>query len=163
MSWTTCDLSDAHEASARVPQLAWRDFGGRVRFAGPIATVKCFEDNSRIKELAATPGAGRVLVVDGGGSLRYALVGDMIGAEFQRNGWAGLVIWGVVRDTAELGRLDLGIKAVGSIPRRSVRRGEGVADIELTFGGVTWRPGDVLFADEDGVVLLDPGTPIPQG
>ncbi len=163
MSWTTCDLCDAHEASARVPQLAWRDFGGRVRFAGPIATVKCFEDNSRIKELAATPGAGRVLVVDGGGSLRYALVGDMIGAEFQRNGWAGLVIWGAVRDTAELGRLDLGIKAVGSIPRRSVRRGEGVADIELTFGGVTWRPGDVLFADEDGVVLLDPGTPIPQG
>ena len=162
MSWTTCDLCDAHQAAARVPQLAWRDFGGRGRFAGPIATVKCFEDNSRIKELGAMPGEGRVLVVDGGGSLRCALVGDMIGADFQRHGWAGLVVWGAVRDTAELGRLDLGVKALGAIPRRSVRRGEGVTDTGLAFGGVAWRPGDMLFADEDGIVLLEPGTPIPQ-
>ena len=162
MSWTTCDLCDAHEAVARVPQLTWRGFGGRVRFAGPVATVKCFEDNSCIKELGATPGQGRVLVVDGGGSLRCALVGDMIGADFQRNGWAGLVVWGAVRDTAELGRLDLGVKALGAIPRRSVRRGEGAVDIELVFGGVAWRPGDMLFADEDGVILLEPGTAIPQ-
>ncbi len=162
MNWTTCDLCDANEAGARTPQLSWRDFGGRVRFAGSIATVKCFEDNSRIKELGATPGDGRVLVVDGGGSLRLALVGDMIGADFQRNGWAGLVVWGAVRDTLELAKLDLGVKALGSIPRRSVRRGEGVIDVELAFGGVTWRPGDVLFADEDGIVLLDAGTAVPQ-
>ncbi len=162
MSWTTCDLCDAYEALARVPQLTWRDFGGRVRFAGVIATVKCFEDNSRIKELGAAPGKGRVLVVDGGGSLRCALVGDMIGADFQRNGWAGLVVWGAVRDTAELGRLDLGVKALGATPRRSVRRGEGVTDVALAFGGVAWRPGDVLFADEDGIVLLNPGTMISQ-
>ena len=162
MRWTTCDLGDAHETVARIPELSWRDFGGQVRFAGPISTVKCFEDNSRIKELGATPGKGRVLVVDGGGSLRCALVGDMVGADFQRNGWAGLVVWGAVRDTVELGRLELGIKALGAIPRRSVRRGEGVADTALAFGAVAWRPGDVLFADEDGVVLLDPGTTIPQ-
>ena len=163
MSWTTCDLYDAHEGVARVPQIAWRDFGGRTRFAGPVVTVKCFEDNSRIKALGATPGEGRVLVVDGEGGLRCALVGDMIGADFHRNGWAGLVIWGAVRDTAELGRLDLGVKALGAIPRKSVRRGEGVVDVELAFGGVAWRPGDVLFADEDGVILLDAGAEIPQG
>ena len=163
MSWTTCDLCDAHEAAVRVPQVAWRDYGGRVRFAGPVATVKCFEDNSCIKALSATSGDGRVLVVDGGGSLRNALVGDMIGADLVRNGWAGVVVWGAVRDTAELGRLDLGVKALGSIPRKSVRRGEGVSDVELTFGSVTWRPGDVLFADPDGVVLLDAGATIPMG
>ena len=163
MSWTTCDLCDEHEAAARVPQIAWRDYGGRSRFAGPIATVKCFEDNSRVKELSATPGLGRVLVVDGGGSLRNALVGDMIGADFARNGWAGVVVWGVVRDTTELGRLDLGVKALGSIPRKSVRRGEGVADVELSFGAVIWRPGDLLFADEDGVILLGEGAAIPSG
>ena len=144
-----------------MPQLAWRDFGGRARFAGPVATVKCFEDNARIKELASTPGEGRVLVVDGGGSLRCALVGDMIGADFQRNGWAGVVVWGAVRDSLQLSELALGVKALGAIPRRSVRRGEGVAGIELAFGGVAWRPGDVLFADADGVILLETGAAIP--
>ncbi len=102
-----------------------------------------------------------MLVVDGGGSLRCALVGDMIGADFQRNGWAGVVVWGAVRDSLQLSELALGVKALGAIPRRSVRRGEGVAGIELAFGGVAWRPGDVLFADADGVILLEAGAAIP--
>ena len=158
MSWTTCDLCDAHEAQARTPEIAWRDYGGRSRFCGRIETMKLFEDNSCIKALSATPGEGRVLVVDGGGSLRYALVGDMIAGDLARHGWAGVVVWGAVRDTAALGGLDLGVKALGSTPRRSVRRGEGIVGLALHFGGVAWRPGDQLFADEDGVLLLDPGT-----
>ena len=154
MTFTTCDLYDDHEATAQVPALPLLDFGGRATFWGPIATVKCFEDNSRIKDLSLTPGHGRVLVVDGGGSPRNALVGDVIGGDFARNGWAGVVIYGFVRDTAQLARLDLGVKALGATPRRPAKRGEGQTGIDLSFGGVTWREGDGLFADEDGVVIL---------
>jgi regulator of ribonuclease activity A len=154
MTLLTCDLYDAYEATAQVPDLPFLDFGRRTAFWGPIVTVKCFEDNSRIKELSETPGEGRVLVVDGGGSIRNALVGDMIGADLAQNGWAGVVVHGFVRDKAQLAELDLGIKALGTTPRRPVKRGEGAVGIELKFGGVAWREGDVLFADEDGVVVL---------
>ena len=154
MAWSTCDLSDRFEDRARVPEVLWRDFGARTAFTGAAVTVKCFEDNSRLKALSAEPGAGRVIVVDGGGSLRCALVGDMIAAELAKNGWAGVVIWGAVRDVAALGGVDLGVKALGATPRRSVRRGEGQVDLPITFGGVTWRPGDVIFADPDGVLAL---------
>ena len=143
MAWSTCDLSDRFEDRARVPEVLWRDFGARTAFTGAAVTVKCFEDNSRLKALSAEPGAGRVIVVDGGGSLRCA-----------KNGWAGVVIWGAVRDVAALGGVDLGVKALGATPRRSVRRGEGQVDLPITFGGVTWRPGDVIFADPDGVLAL---------
>ena len=160
MAWTTCDLYDAHEAIARVPEIAWRDYGGRVRFSGRAVTVRCFEDNSRIKELSVTPGAGRVLVVEGGGSLRCALLGDMIGLDLSQNGWAGVVIWGAVRDVVELGRLDLGVKALGCTPRKSVRQGRGEVGGTLTFGGADCRDGDQVFADADGVLLLPFDTPI---
>ena len=156
MTWNTCDIHDRFEGGVRVPEVAWRDFGGRLQFGGPVVTVKCFEDNSRLKELGAQPGLGRVLVVDGGGSLRYALLGDVIAADLARNGWAGAVVWGAVRDVVALRSIDLGVKALGSIPRRSVRRGEGQVDLPLNVGGVDWRPGDQLFADEDGVILLAP-------
>ncbi len=152
--FATCDLYDDHEATAQVPLLPLQDLGRRVKFWGPIVTVKCFEDNSRIKELSETPGEGRVLVVDGGGSPRCALVGDVIAGGFAANGWAGIVVHGFVRDRAQLAQLDLGLKALGTTPRKSVRRGEGQVGLELQFGGVTWRNGDVLFADEDGVLVL---------
>lgn len=139
-----------------MPDVVLHDFGGPTAFSGRIATVKTFEDNSRIKELSATPGHGRVLVVDGGGSLRCALVGDMIGADLVRNGWAGVVIYGCVRDVEALKGLDLGVKALASTPRKSVRRGEGQIELPLAFGGGTWRPGDMLFADADGVLVLPP-------
>ena len=153
-AFATCDLYDDFEATAQVADLPLQDLGRRTRFFGPIATVKCFEDNSRIKELSETPGEGRVLVVDGGGSRRCALVGDVIAGGFARNGWAGIVVNGFVRDRAQMAELELGLKALGTTPRKSVRRGEGQVGLELRFGGVTWRDGDVLFADEDGVLVL---------
>jgi regulator of ribonuclease activity A len=156
MSWNTCDLYDDFEGEAQVPDVVLSDFGGVTAFSGPITTVKAFEDNSRLKELSATPGEGRVMVVDGGGSLRCALLGDMIGADLVKNGWAGVVIYGCIRDVEALEGLDLGVKALASTPRKSVRRGEGQIDLPLTFGGVTWRAGDVLFADADGILVLSP-------
>lgn len=155
MDWTTCDLSDENGDAARAFG-GLRHFGGRTRFTGPVETVKCFEDNSRIKELANSPGEGRVLVVDGGGSLRYALVGDVIGAEMVANGWVGVVIHGAVRDTRALATLDLGVMALGTTPRRCARIGEGTAAQPIELAGVRIGPGDVLYADEDGIVVLPP-------
>ena len=156
MTWTTCDLSDEHGAAAEAIG-GLRHFGGRVRFTGPVETVKCFEDNARVKEIANTPGQGRVLVVDGGGSLRMALLGDMIGAEAVANGWAGVVIHGAVRDTATLATMDLGVMALGTTPRRSVRLGEGQTGLPVEILGARISPGDVLYADEDGIVVLPAG------
>ncbi|CAO3430493.1 ribonuclease E activity regulator RraA [Azospirillum endophyticum] len=150
----TCDLFDRFKDDARYLLPGFRDFGAVTRFSGAVVTVKCLEDNSRVKELLATPGAGRVLVVDGAGSLRCALMGDMIAASAVKNGWAGVVIWGCVRDVAELARLPLGIKALASIPRASTRRDQGLVDVAIELPGAAVLPGDILFADEDGIVLL---------
>ena len=121
-----------------------------------MVTVKCFEDNSRVRELVATPGDGRVLLVDGGGSTRYALLGDMLGREALANGWAGVVVYGCVRDTSVLETLKFGVMALASIPRRSLKNDEGTAGIPVEIAGTVCRPGDLLFADDDGVVLIDP-------
>ncbi len=154
MTPLTCDLYDAHSLTAQVCETPLRDFGGRVRFHGPIVTVACFEDNSKLKELSLIAGEGRVIVIDGGGSGRAALLGDIIAADLVKNGWAGAIIHGCVRDSAQLIPLDVGIKALGTVPRSPAKRGQGVVGEVLTFGGVLWREGDVAFADEDGVVVL---------
>jgi len=151
---SVADLCDAHEDEAEVCVLPFRDFGGRIAFSGRIRTVRCFEDNSLVKATLAEPGEGCVLVVDGQGSVRRALVGDVLAADAVRNGWAGVVVNGAVRDTAALANLDLGVKALGSIPMRGVKRGEGEVDMPVAFGGVVFVPGDRLFADEDGVAIL---------
>lgn len=151
----TSDLYDRYGDEARVLPPILHDFGGRSSFGGRVVTVKCFEDNSRVKEILAQSGAGRVLVVDGGGSLRCALVGDLIAGEAVRNGWEGIVVWGCVRDRAVLRTLDVGIRALGATPRKSVRRNEGQIDVPVDIEGVRCSPGDVLFADEDGILLLD--------
>ena len=156
MSFTTCDLYDEHGDAARVIGWPFRDFGGRIRFAGEVETVKCFEDNSRIKELASSPGRGRVLVVDGGGSRRAALLGDMIATQAIASGWVGFVIYGSVRDSAVLRTLDIGIKAPSTTPRKSVRLGEGTYGLSVEILGTVIRPGDRLYADEDGILILDP-------
>lgn len=150
----TCDLFDKFKDAVRYVLPGFQDFGAVRRFSGPVTTVKCFEDNSRVKELLATPGAGRVLVVDGAGSLRCALMGDMIAASAVKNGWAGVVIWGCVRDVAELATLQLGIKALAPMPRASTRRDQGLVDVPAELPGATVNPGDVLVADEDGIVVL---------
>ena len=150
----TPDLCDDHADTVRVVTgLHWHSYGGRERFGGPVATVKCFEDNSRIKECLAEPGEGRVLVVDGGGSLRHALIGDRIAAGARDNGWAGVIIFGACRDVDVLPDIDFGVFALGCVPRRSVRRGEGQTDLPVHFGGVTFRPGEHVHADANGVIV----------
>ena len=151
---SVADLSDENEGVAQVLRLQMRDLGGRRAFAGPIRTVRCHEDNSKVKAVLATPGNGAVLVVDGGGSLNCALVGDMIAEGAVKNGWAGVVVNGAVRDAAVLAGLDLGVKALGTMPLRSVRRDQGETDVVVAFGGVIFKPGDRLHADEDGVLVL---------
>ncbi|ALX03432.1 ribonuclease E activity regulator RraA [Aeromicrobium erythreum] len=155
--WTTPDLCDDHfpdRVSVVQPGLL-RGFGGREAFAGPVETVSCFEDNSRVKELVVQPGEGRVLVVDGGGSLRRALLGDLIAARYVENGWAGLVIHGAVRDAEVLRDLDLGVQALAPTPVRTERRGLGDVGVEVTFGGVTVRPGQWVYADATGVLVAE--------
>lgn len=123
-------------------------------FAGPVRTVSCHQDNGLLRDLVQTPGGGAVLVVDGAGSLHTALVGDVIAGYAQRSGWAGLVVHGAVRDSIALAGIDLGIKALGTNPRKSGKTGAGAIDVPVTFGGVTFQPGDMLHADDDGIVLL---------
>ena len=150
----TADLADKYGAELRVCDVQFRQFGGPRMFAGPVRTVSCQEDNALLRDLVQTPGAGRVLVVDGGGSLHSALVGDLIAGSAQRSGWVGLVVHGAVRDSAALAGIDLGIKALGTNPRKSGKTGAGAIDVPVTFGGITFQPGDVLHADDDGIVLL---------
>lgn len=155
----TCDLCDAHKGddsgAFRVLPPVFRDFGARLRFAGPVVTVKCFEDNTPVKRAVESPGEGRVLVVDGGGSLRRALLGGNLGAAAARNGWAGVVIDGCVRDVAELRACEVGIRALASMPLPTERKTEGLRDLAVQIQGVWVRPGDWLYADEDGLVVAD--------
>ena len=154
-SYATADLFDAHGDVVRSCEAQFRQFGGRVRFHGPVRTVKTFEDNALIKQTLSAAGDGAVLVIDGAASLRAALVGDIIAGLAQKNGWAGLVIWGAVRDTVALGSVDLGIKALGSNPWRSSKNGTGQLDVPIWFGGVEFRPGNWLYSDEDGILVSD--------
>ncbi len=155
MSHATADLSDAHPAAAVVsPALGLTSFGGVPAFHGPVSTVRCLGDNSLVRAALEEPGGGRVLVVDGGGSLRCALVGDVLAALGRDNGWSGVVVNGCVRDTAQLAEIALGIKALAAHPTRSEKRGEGERDFEVTFGEVTFRPGAWLYADADGILVL---------
>lgn len=153
--FVTCDLCDDHPLAVSVCEPLFLNFGGRTTFHGPIVTVKCHEDNSRVKELLGTPGDGRVLVVDGGGSLRCALLGDLIAADAVRHGWAGVIIHGAVRDVDALADMDLGIQAMASIPLKSIRKGVGEVDLPVTFAGVTFRPGAYVYADNNGVVVSE--------
>lgn len=152
MSFVTCDLCDEYPDDVRVCEPMFASFGGRETFGGEIVTVKCHEDNSRVKELLATPGKGKVLMVDGGGSLRCALMGDLIGASAAQNGWEGVIIYGCVRDVDALAELDLGVHAVASIPLKSVRKGVGETGIDITFGGVTFVQGQYVYADNNGAI-----------
>lgn len=152
MSWTTPDLCDDHP-DVQVADPVFRSYGGRAAFHGRIVTIHCFEDNSRVRELANTPGEGRVIVVDGGGSVRRALLGDQIAAAAARNGWSGLLIHGAVRDVDALAETDLGVQALASHPMKTDKRGLGDVDVTVTFAGVTFVPGEWLYADRNGVIV----------
>ncbi|MFB4304071.1 ribonuclease E activity regulator RraA [Actinomadura sp. NTSP31] len=153
MDFATADLIDDFGDELRSCETQFRQYGARAAFAGPVSTVRCHRDNGLVKKLLNSPGEGRVLVVDGAGSLGSALLGDMIAAAAVANRWAGVVINGAVRDVAALRGLDLGVKALGSNPRKSAKDGAGEVDVPVTFGGAEFRPGDWLYADEDGIVL----------
>lgn len=157
--FATCDLCDVHKndrsGAFRVLPPVFRNFGALQRFCGPVVTVKCFEDNSLVKAAVDTAGEGRVLVVDGGGSLRHALLGGNLAAAAARNGWAGVVIDGCVRDKAELAASHTGIRALALMPLPTEKRNEGQRDVAVQVQGVWVRPGDWLYADEDGIVILD--------
>jgi regulator of ribonuclease activity A len=149
----TADLCDEFGGEVRVLQLDLRDFGGRAAFAGPVTTLRVFEDNALVRATLETPGAGRVLVVDGSGSLQTALVGGNLGTLAARNGWAGLIVWGAVRDVAELRQCDVGIRALASCPRKSDKAGRGERDVPVSLDGVLVSPGEWLAADEDGIIV----------
>ncbi|MEM6110138.1 ribonuclease E activity regulator RraA [Mycobacterium sp. 050272] len=150
----TADLVDRIGPDVRSCDLQFRQFGGRTEFAGPISTVRCFEDNAMLKSVLSQPGAGGVLVIDGAGSLHSALVGDLIAELARSNGWAGLVINGAVRDAAALRGIDIGIKALGTNPRKSSKSGVGERDVEVSLGGVTFVPGEIAYSDDDGIVVV---------
>ena len=149
----TPDLYDDFEDIATTCSLQFRDFGGKRQFSGPIRTVKCRNDNQLFRALMDEPGDGAVAVVDGKGSTEVALIGDIIAAKAAKNGWSGVVIFGAVRDVAVLKTIDLGIKAIGSNPAKSVKRGEGAVDAVLHFGGARFEPGHWIYCDENGVLV----------
>ena len=156
MTWTTPDLCDQYP-EVQVAEPLFRSYGGRIAFAGPAVTVQCFEDNSRVRELAATPGEGRVIVVDGGGSLRRALLGDQIAANAVKNGWSGFLIFGCVRDVDALAALPLGVQALAAHPMKTEKRGLGEVGVPVAFAGVSIAPGDWIYADANGVIISNIG------
>ncbi|BBY74803.1 putative 4-hydroxy-4-methyl-2-oxoglutarate aldolase [Mycolicibacterium parafortuitum] len=150
----TADLVDEIGPDVRSCDLQFRQFGGRSEFAGPITTVRCFEDNALLKSVLSEPGDGGVLVIDGDGSVHTALVGDVIAELGRSNGWSGLIVNGAVRDASTLRTLDIGIKALGTNPRKSTKTGDGERDAVVEFGGVVFTPGDIAYSDDDGIVIV---------
>jgi regulator of ribonuclease activity A len=150
----TADLCDERGSDARICEPIFADYGGVDSFHGPIVTLQTFEDNSGVRGILSEPGQGRVLVVDGGGALTCGLLGGNLARLAEQNGWAGLVVHGCVRDTAEIETFAVGVKALAAHPRKSRQRGEGERDVPVEFAGVAFRPGDYLVADRDGVIVL---------
>ena len=149
----TADLVDEISENVRSCDTQFRTMGGREQFAGRIVTVRCHQDNALLKSVLAEPGEGRVLVIDGGGSLHTALVGDIIAELGRSNGWSGVVVYGAIRDSAIIRTMKFGCKALGTNPRKSTKTGAGERDVVVSFGGVDFIPGEVLYADADGIVV----------
>lgn len=154
MDIVTPDICDDHP-EVQVVEPGFRNFGGVDAFGGEVVTVKCFEDNSVVKEQVGKPGNGCVMVVDGGGSKRAALLGDMLAEKAAANGWAGLIIYGCIRDVDVIGRTELGVQALGTHPRKTEKKGIGDLNVPVTFGGVTFRPGQYVYADNNGIVVSE--------
>jgi regulator of ribonuclease activity A len=150
---STADLFDERGDALDSLSLQLRDFGGRTAFDGAVRTVRCHRDNALVKQVLASPGDGAVLVIDGGGALESALVGDLIAASAVENGWAGVIVHGVIRDSEAMRMLPLGVKALGTNPRKSAKDGVGEIDVAVTISGVTFTPGAHVWADSDGVLV----------
>jgi len=152
MEYVLPDLCDEYPDLVRVVEPMFRNFGGRSSFGGPITTIKCHEDNSLVAKAVEEAGEGRVLVVDGGASMRCGLLGDNLALKAANNGWAGIIIYGCVRDVDELEKMDIGIQALNAIPLKSIKRDVGLRDETVVFGGVTFVPGEYVYADNNGVL-----------
>ena len=153
MEIQTADLCDANEDKVRVLEPMLKSYGGLRAFAGQIATLKVFEDNTLVRSMLESPGNGRVLVIDGGGSMRCALVGDQLAVLAVNNGWAGIVVYGSIRDSKAIANMNVGVFALATNPRKSIKKGVGDADLTVSFGGVDFHPGHYLYADEDGIIV----------
>lgn len=153
MSYATADLCDAHTDQLRVATPMFKAYGGKAAFHGQIVTLKLFEDNSLVRTAFGEPGTGKVLVIDGGGSLRCALIGDQLAQLALQNGWEGAVVYGCIRDSATINTLDIGVRALDTHPMKSVKRGIGERDLAVTFAGVTFTPGEWIYVDADGIVV----------
>ncbi|WP_295799888.1 ribonuclease E activity regulator RraA [uncultured Microbulbifer sp.] len=151
--FATPDLCDEFADEVQVVEPMFVSYGGRERFGGEIVTIKCFEDNSLVRELVAEDGSGKVLVVDAGGSMRRACLGDMLAERAVSNGWEGIVMYGCIRDVDAIGVLDLGVHALGAHPMKTEKKGIGERNLAVTFGGVTFTPGDYLYADNNGIIV----------
>ena len=161
-SYKTADLYDNYGAELQVCEPVFTHFGGLSTFSGPVETVQCLEDNSEVKKILSEAGDGRILVVHGGGSLHCALLGDMIAQQAVDQGWSGVVIYGCVRDSEELSNMSLGVLALATTPRKSVRQGQGILNIPVCFAGVVINPGDWLYADPDGVLIAKRRLDVPE-
>ncbi|WP_444933417.1 ribonuclease E activity regulator RraA [Microbulbifer sp. JTAC008] len=150
---STPDLCDAYPDEVRVVDPMFINYGGRDRFGGQIVTIKCFEDNSLVRELVAEPGQGKVLVVDAGGSMRRACLGDTLAEKAVANGWEGILMYGCIRDVDEIAELNLGVQALGSHPMKTEKKGIGERGLAVSFAGVDFRPGEYLYADNNGVIV----------
>ena len=149
----TADLCDEHSDTLKIAQPLFNDYGKNISFGGEISTVKCFEDNSLVRRQLEQPGNGRVLVVDGGGSTRCALLGDILAQMGADNGWNGIVVYGCIRDSGVIATINIGVKAMGTFPLKSFKKGEGEIDITVHFADVDFVPGQFAYADEDGIIL----------
>ena len=162
MHYITPDLCDAYPELVQVVEPMFANYGGRDSFGGQIVTIKCHEDNSLVKEQVDLSGQGKVLVVDGGGSLRRALLGDMLAEKAAKNGWEGIVVYGCIRDVDVIAQTDLGVQALASHPMKTDKRGIGDLNIPVSFGGVTFKPGDYLYADNNGIIVSPQALSMPE-
>jgi regulator of ribonuclease activity A len=153
MQIVTPDLCDKYPELVRVVEPMFNNYGARDSFGGEIVTVKCFEDNSVVKEQVSKPGKGKVMVVDGGASMRAALLGDMLAEKAAENGWEGLIVYGCIRDVDVIMETDLGVQALSTHPMKTDKRGLGDLNVPVTFGGVTFSPGEYVYADNNGVIV----------
>ena len=150
-----CDISDDNPGAVVAAKPVFRHFGTLEKFHGPITTIRCFEDNALLKSILGTPGDGRVMVVDGGGSLERALFGDVLGGLLLRNGWAGVVINGAVRDVENLRQMPIAVRALGICPTQPKKLGSGERDVVVSFAGIAFYPGNWLYADENGIIVSE--------
>ncbi|OPX55612.1 regulator of ribonuclease activity A [Oceanospirillum multiglobuliferum] len=162
MKYVTPDLCDAYPHLVKAVEPIFTNFGGISSFGGEIVTIKCFEDNSKVKQMVDQPGEGKVMVVDAGGSFRCAMLGDMLAEKAVKNGWEGIIMYGCVRDVDVLAELDLGVQALGSHPMKSEKKDIGELGVELTFGGVTFRQGEFVYADNNGIIVSPEALTMPE-